>query len=205
MKTVMFAGGAAVVLAAMWTSVAAAQQPPQRPNRQVDGGLGGGNNQGLAGPAGPANRSATRRVQGGPGGEPQLNQQSGQYNSQRTTVREGIRQMPSRPAARWRLGVDTQNAPKGLYIADIAHQSPAQQFGLETGDYLLDVMGYPVGFYENGYYPLGDALNQFVRPDGWVNLLVWNHRTNGEEAIWIRLQPRGGGQIPFGTTGAPNN
>ena len=82
--------------------------------------------------------------------------------------------------------------------------APAWRFGLEPGDYLLDVMGYPVGFYGNAYYPLGDALNQLVRRDGWVNILIWNQRTNGEEAMWIKLEPRGG-VIPFGAPGSSNN
>jgi predicted metalloprotease with PDZ domain len=134
-----------------------------------------------------------------------LDQQTGQFRIQRQVIREGLRRLPMRPVARWRLGVDTVNAPKGLMIADVSRNSPAYRYGLEPGDYLLDVMGYPVGFYGNGYYPLGDALNQLVRRDGWVNILIWNKRSNGEEAMWIQLEPRGQIGVPFRAPGSSNN
>jgi hypothetical protein len=174
-----------------------AQQPRQ--TRQIDSPPGGGSQ-----PSVQFRGQATRRVQGGPGNEPQIDQQTGQFKIQRQTVNPGLRRLPVRPSGRWRLGVDTNNAPKGLLIADIARNSPAYRFGLEPGDYLLDVMGYPVGFYGNSYYPLGDALNQLVRRDGWVNILIWNQRTNAEEAMWIKLEPRGG-VIPFGSPGGGSN
>jgi hypothetical protein len=154
------------------------------------------------------NRQQTRRVQGGPGaGEPQLDPQSGQFRVQRDVIRPGLRRLPVRPAARWRLGVNTDNAPKGMLITDVARNSPAQHFGLEPGDYILDVMGYPVGFYGNAYYPIAEAFNQLVRRDGWVNILIWNKRTNAEEAMWIQLERRSGGGVvvPFGRSGSPRS
>jgi hypothetical protein len=190
MKTAWMAGGAGV-MAAVWVMVFGALTVAQQPTRQIGAPPGG-----VGEPAVQMNRQATRRVQGAPGGEPQVDQQTGQFRIQRQTVREGLRRLPARPIGRWRLGVDTNNAPKGLFIADVARNSPAYRFGLEPGDYLLDVMGYPVGFYGNAYYPLGDALNQLVRRDGWVNILIWNQRTNGEEAMWIRLEPRQGQGVP---------
>jgi hypothetical protein len=190
MKTAWMAGGAGV-MAAVWVMVFGALTVAQQPTRQIGAPPGG-----VGEPAVQMNRQATRRVQGAPGGEPQVDQQTGQFRIQRQTVREGLRRLPARPIGWWRLGVDTNNAPKGLFIADVARNSPAYRFGLEPGDYLLDVMGYPVGFYGNAYYPLGDALNQLVRRDGWVNILIWNQRTNGEEAMWIRLEPRQGQGVP---------
>ena len=204
MKATCWAG--AVVVTALGlvmadAAIATSQQPVR--TRQIDRGPGGGGR-----PDQPAqmNRPSTRRVQGEPAGEPQVDQQSGQFRIQRQTVREGLRRLPDRAVGRWRLGVDTANAPKGLLISDVSRNSPAYRFGLEPGDYLLDVMGYPVGFYGNSYYPLGDALNQLVRRDGWVNILVWNKRTNGEEAMWIRLEPRGGQPIgiPFRSSSSSN-
>jgi hypothetical protein len=191
MKAAWMACGVAVVglaLAVVSGSMGVAQQPRQ--TRQIGSPPGVGGDQ----PAQTINRQATRRVQGGPGTDAQVQEdpQTGRVQIQRQTVREGLRRLPMRTVARWRMGVDTNNAPKGLYIADVARNSPAYRFGLEPGDYLLDVMGYPVGFYGNSYYPLGEALNQLVRRDGWVNILIWNQRTNGEEAMWIKLERRGG-------------
>lgn len=211
MKTAWMVGGVVVGAAGLLIVLGSAStaQQPRQPARVIEGqgggGAGGGQQGGQQGVL--FQGQATRRVDAAPQGEPQVDQQTGQIRIQRQTVNPGLRRLPNRPVANWRLGVDTVNAPKGLLISDVSRNSPAQRFGLETGDYLLDVMGYPVGFYQNGYYPLGDALNQLVRNDGWVNLLVWNKRTNGEEAMWIRLEPRQGqGQFPFRAQGqGPTN
>jgi hypothetical protein len=203
MMTTWLRGGGAVLavgIVVAFGSLTWAQQPTRQPTRQVDGGpnTGGGNRRTTV----KMNRERTRRVQGGPVGEPQLNQQTGQYRIQRQVVSPGLRRLPIRPQARWRLGVHTDNAPKGLLITRVSQNSPAARFGLERGDYLLDVMGYPVGFYRHQYYPVAEAFNQLVRPDGWVNLLVWNKRTNADEAMWVRLEPRGGQVIvPFRSSG----
>jgi hypothetical protein len=141
-------------------------------------------------------RQPTRRVQGEPASEPQLDQRTGQFRIDRRVIREGLRRLPQRPAPRWRLGIEVDNAPLGLRISQVSRNSPAFRFGLERGDYLLDVMGFPVGFHGNRYFPLADALNQNVRRDGWVNILVWNQRTNAEEALWIRAEPRQAAQPP---------
>jgi hypothetical protein len=142
-------------------------------------------------------RQPTRRVQGGPTNEtPELNRQTGQFRIDRRVIRPGLRILPRRPEPRWRLGIQVDDAPLGLRITDVTRNSPAFRFGLERGDYLLDVMGYPVGFHGSNYFPLADALNHFVRRDGWVNVLVWNRRTHSEEALWIQAEPRQGFQPP---------
>jgi hypothetical protein len=135
-------------------------------------------------------RQPTRRVQGGPTSEtPQLDQQTGQFRIDRRVIRPGWRR-PQRPVARWRLGIQVDDAPLGLRISEVTRNSPAFRFGLERGDYLLDVMGFPVGFHGNTYFPLADELNRSVRRDGWVNVLIWNRRTHAEEEMWIRAEPR---------------
>src|SRR5262245_31481304 len=111
MKT-MWLAGAAVGIMTVCGTMSKAQQPVQ--TRQIERGPGGG---GETGVTLQMNRQATRRVQGGPGNEPQIDQQTGQFKIQRQTVNPGLRRMPMRPSARWRLGVDTNNAPKGLLIA----------------------------------------------------------------------------------------
>jgi hypothetical protein len=144
-----------------------------------------------------AARQPTRRVQGGPTSEtPQLDQRTGQFRIDRRVIRPGLRLLPQRPTPRWRLGIQVDDAPLGLRISEVTRNSPAFRFGLERGDYLLDVMGFPVGFHGSSYFPLADTLNRNVRRDGWVNVLVWNRRTHAEEAIWIQAEPRQGSQPP---------
>jgi hypothetical protein len=136
-------------------------------------------------------RQPTRRVQGGPTSEtPQLDQRSGQFRIDRRVIRPGLRRLPQRPVPQWRLGIQVDDAPLGLRISEVTRNSPAFRFGLERGDYLLDVMGFPVGFHGNAYFPLADALNRSVRRDGWVNVLIWNRRTHAEEELWIQAEPR---------------
>jgi hypothetical protein len=142
-------------------------------------------------------QQSTRRVQGGPPSEaPRLNQQTQQFRIDRRVIRPGLRLLPQRPTPRWRLGIQVDDAPLGLRITEVTRNSPAFRFGLERGDYLLDVMGFPVGFHGGAYFPLADALNRHVRRDGWVNVLVWNRRTHAEEALWIQAEPRQGVQPP---------
>jgi hypothetical protein len=40
-------------------------------------------------------------------------------------------------------------------------------------------------------------LNQRVRRDGWVNVLIWNSRTRAEEEMWIRAESRQAAQPPI--------
>lgn len=94
------------------------------------------------------------------------------------------------PRGDWFLGVYTDRAPRGLRLSQIVRGSPASRFGLEVGDYILDVSGYVVGEYNGRFYPLPMALNYGVDRDGWAELLVWNKRTFAEETLWVRLQRR---------------
>jgi hypothetical protein len=143
----------------------------------------------------------TRRVQGEPSsGTPQLDQRTGQFRIDRRVIRPGLRLLPQRPTPRWRLGIHVDDSPRGLQISEVTRNSPASRFGLESGDYLLDVMGFPVGFHGSSYFSLADALNRNVRRDGWVNVLVWNRRTHAEEALWIQAEPRRAVQPPVRPT-----
>jgi C-terminal processing protease CtpA/Prc len=100
-------------------------------------------------------------------------------------------QLPTRRVIQeWRLGVNTERAPKGLRISEVSRYSPAWKYGIEEGDYLLDVMGYAVGYDNGAYYSLAETLNQVVPADGWVSILIWNKRTGQEEATWLQLEGR---------------
>jgi hypothetical protein len=170
------------------SSLSEAQQPARQPTRRVDGQPQTGDFE-ISVPL--SGQKRLRIVQGGPQTDGlQLDPQSGKFPTRRQVVLAAPRRLPPRPTARWRLGLRTDNAPKGLLITEVTRNSPASNFGLEEGDYLLDIGGYPVGFYGGGYYPLADTLNQVARRDGWVNLLIWNKRTNAEEAMWVKAEPR---------------
>jgi hypothetical protein len=119
-------------------------------------------------------------------------QRGGASSSPRATVRVLPPRQPSIPNARWVLGIWFDDSPRGLRINRLMPNSAALRAGLEPGDYLLDIMGYPVGLYNGYYYPLTSTLNQVTPPDGWVNILVWNKRTQAEESMWVRLEPRVG-------------
>jgi hypothetical protein len=181
-----------VSLAACLMSVA--QQPGQPQTRIFEGQPGGATGQPGGEMGQPENRQPVRaippraedampRVQGGRGGT---------SSQPRATIRIAPRRIPPRPGGRWLLGVTIEDGPKGLRIQSVSPQSPAARFGLENGDYLIDVMGYPVGVYNGYYYPLDYTLETVTPPDGWVNILVWNRRTLAEEALWVRLEQRFG-------------
>ena len=90
---------------------------------------------------------------------------------------------------RWRLGVNDAVSPLGVRVRDVYRNSPASvQLGLEPGDYILDVQGYPVGYYQGTYYDLGDLLNMYADPQGWVNLNIWNFRTGRDAPYWVQLE-----------------
>jgi hypothetical protein len=123
---------------------------------------------------------------------PQIDTQTGTFQLRRQIHAGPPRRSLSRVASQWRLGVWTENAPKGLRVREVSRYSPAWRYGVEEGDYLLDIMGYPVGLYDGIYYPLAETLNEVTPPDGWVNLLIWNKRTLAEEELWIQAEPRTG-------------
>jgi C-terminal processing protease CtpA/Prc len=79
----------------------------------------------------------------------------------------------------------------GRKARHVYQNTPASdQLGLEPGDYILDVQGYPVGYYQGTYYGLGDLLNMNSDPQGWVNINIWNFRTGQDAPYWVRLQRR---------------
>lgn len=92
--------------------------------------------------------------------------------------------------SKWQLGVNTEDAPMGLMIKNVQTWTPAYSAGLEVGDYIVDVNGYPVGFYPGGYFPLQTAFGMLADPNGWVELGIWNKRTKREEYMWVMLTRR---------------
>jgi hypothetical protein len=172
--------------------VALAQQPDRQPTRrvipQIQLEFG---EQPQPPPDGGEGRRPLRRVPGRTERyTPKIDPSTGRFQIRREIFVQPRRVGPRRIARRWRLGIEVDNAPKGLLITEVSQNSAAWRYGLEPGDYVLDVMGYPVGYYEGAYYALADTLNRFAQRDGWVNILIWNHRTDAEEAMWVQAESR---------------
>ena len=82
-------------------------------------------------------------------------------------------QLEQRIDRRWKLGIEKSDAPQGVRVDRVyAFTAAADQLGLERGDYILDVQGYPVGYYQGTYYPLGDLLNQQADPQPRTTCLL---------------------------------
>lgn len=90
----------------------------------------------------------------------------------------------------WYFGVFPERAPRGVRLGSIVNGSAADRFGMEIGDYILDVGGYVVGEYQGQYYPLAMAMDYGADPNGWAEILVWNKRTFREELMWVRFTRR---------------
>ena len=121
---------------------------------------------------------------------PHIEPQTGTFDLRRQVLTTAPRRGTTRVLPQWRLGVYVDKAPMGIRIREVSRYSPAWRFGLEEGDYLLDIMGYPVGYHHGTFHPLNEALNQFAQQDGWVNVLIWNKRTAAQEAMWLQLERR---------------
>lgn len=106
-------------------------------------------------------------------------QQARQFQAQQQIVRS------------WKLGIDDGKAPLGVRVRNAYRNTPATvQLGLESGDYILDVQGYPVGYHQGTYYDIGYMMNLYADPQGWVNLNIWNFRTGQANPYWVQLQRR---------------
>jgi hypothetical protein len=106
----------------------------------------------------------------------------------RATVR--IDPNVSPPSQNWYFGVYPERAPRGVRLGSIVNGSAANRFGMEIGDYILDVGGYVVGEYQGQYYPLSMAMDYGADANGWAEILVWNKRTFREELMWVQFTRR---------------
>lgn len=140
--------------------------------------------------AGDRAEAAQAPVQGAPGQAQQRMQVQPKVQAEaKPTVRIDPGIAP--PSRNWFLGITAERGPRGIRVSSVVYNSPAQQFGLEEGDYILDVGGYVVGEYQGSFYPLPLAMDFGTDPNsGWAEFLVWNKRTFREETLWIRLNRR---------------
>jgi membrane-associated protease RseP (regulator of RpoE activity) len=76
----------------------------------------------------------------------------------------------------WWLGVYAYNTSTGVRVTRVVPDSPAWDAGLESGDRIVTVDGYQVGYVNGRLYSLGEELDRSAGPRGGVTLLVQNRR-----------------------------
>ncbi len=97
---------------------------------------------------------------------------------------------PDTTTPRWRIGLYSLDTGTGVQIVRVSPGSPADLAGLEPDDMIVAVAGYQVGLIENSRRELGQVFNDYAGPDGHVNLLVQDHRSNGLTNLHVHLESR---------------
>jgi uncharacterized lipoprotein YbaY len=87
----------------------------------------------------------------------------------------------------WRLGVAIQNVDTGVVLTDVEAGMPAQLAGLETGDIIVNVDGFQVGYVEGTLFDLGDEIRRRVDQNGKVDFLVFDHRNRRLQNLPVTL------------------
>jgi predicted metalloprotease with PDZ domain len=82
--------------------------------------------------------------------------------------------IPSGRSIDWILGVRATSTSSGVRIEEVFRNTPAWDWGLEQGDYILAVEGYPVGLIEGRTYSLDSEMRR-VR-NGVAELEVYDFR-----------------------------
>ena len=87
----------------------------------------------------------------------------------------------------WRLGVAIQNVDTGVVLTDVEAGMPAQLAGLETGDIIVNVDGFQVGYVEGALFDLGDEIRKRVDQNGKVDFLVFDSRNRRLQNLPVSL------------------
>jgi len=95
------------------------------------------------------------------------------------------------PRGDWKLGVWTSNSESGVVVARVSPGSAAARVGIETGDRIVSVGGYQVGYVGDLLYPLGFELQRQAGPRGDVLLLVQNVRNKELMNLSVQLDRSG--------------
>jgi uncharacterized lipoprotein YbaY len=87
----------------------------------------------------------------------------------------------------WRLGVAIQNVDTGVVLTDVEAGMPAALAGLETGDIIVNVDGFQVGYVEGALFDLGDEIRRRVDQNGKVDFLVFDNRNRRLQNLPVTL------------------
>ncbi len=96
------------------------------------------------------------------------------------------RPAPPRPGA-YRMGINVQNTAVGVQVIEVGPGSLAQRSGLESGDTIVAVGGYQVGFVGERLFDLGDEIARRVDPTESVQLLIRNGRSGMLSNVPLRF------------------
>ncbi len=91
---------------------------------------------------------------------------------------------------RWRLGVYSKDTDTGVQIMQVVPQSAADHVGLEVNDKIVCVNGFQVGYVNGVPYDCSYEFERNADADGWVTLLVHNHRDGSLVNIPVQLNSR---------------
>lgn len=133
---------------------------------------------------------------GGARGGDKEGQEEGIPDVQARTAPGGALPRWIRPRGDWKLGVWTSNSESGVVVARVAPGSAAARVGIESGDRIVSVGGYQVGYVGDLLYPLGFELQRQAGPRGDVLLLVQNVRNKELMNLNVQLD-RGGRERPL--------
>lgn len=91
---------------------------------------------------------------------------------------------------RWRLGVYSRDTDTGVAIAQVLPNSAAARARLEAKDVIVAVNGYQVGWVTGALYDCSTEFERRADNDGWVSLLVQNHRDGRLVNVPLQLESR---------------
>ena len=91
---------------------------------------------------------------------------------------------------KWRLGIYPEDTDTGVRISQVVRGSAAERAGLETGDRIVSVHGYQVGYVNGTSYDVGQEFERHADTQGWVRILVQNNRDGKLLNMPLQLDPR---------------
>jgi len=95
------------------------------------------------------------------------------------------------PRGDWKLGVWASNTESGVVVTRVSPGSAAARVGIESGDKIVSVGGYQIGYVGDLLYPLGFELQRHAGQRGDVLLLVQNVRNNELMNLSVQLDRPG--------------
>ena len=82
-----------------------------------------------------------------------------------------------RPPGGAQMGVRVRNLDTGVELTQVFPGSPAERAGLQTGDRIVTVGGYQVGYVDDKLYDLSDEVARRVNQNGIVRAVALQQRT----------------------------
>lgn len=92
--------------------------------------------------------------------------------------------------SRWRLGVYSKDLDTGVKIVQVVPRSAAERARLEANDVIVAINGYQVGYVSGELFDCTSEFDRHATKDGWVNMLVLNHRDGSLVNVPVQLDSR---------------